>query len=243
MSSRIDIEEWMDEPSQPEADVAASLHDIGRVNRFLGGTMVTLGHLRRLLRRHPAGVPVTLLDLATGGGDIPRAVVRWGRRRGLPFRCVCLDVNPVVLGIAERESAGYPELEFLRGDARRVGFADGAFDVVACSMALHHFGPEDAVQILREMDRLSRKGLVLNDLRRSRWGWLGIWLLTRLLPANRLTRHDGPASTLRAYTPAELRGLAEGAGLRNAEVHSHPFCRMALVVDKSDRIEKAGEAG
>jgi ubiquinone/menaquinone biosynthesis C-methylase UbiE len=133
---------------------------------------------------------------------------------------------------ARRESAGYPELEFGVGDAREIRSADRSFDWVTCNMALHHFGPEEAVRVLREMERVSRRGWIVNDLRRSRWAWLGIWLLTRLLLMNRLTRHDVPLSTLRAYTPAELQRLAERAGVPGAKVYTHPFCRMALVAKK-----------
>jgi 2-polyprenyl-3-methyl-5-hydroxy-6-metoxy-1,4-benzoquinol methylase len=232
LSGRWDAPEWMDEPTQPVSDLHASLRDIRWVNRFLGGTSVTLGHLKRRLRNHSREKPVTLLDLATGSADIPRAIVRWGRRNGGRFRVCCMDFNPNVLDAARRESAGYPELEFVRGDAREIEGEDRSYDWVTCNMALHHFGPEEAAQILREMDRVSRVGFIVNDLRRSRWAWLGIWLLTRLLPANRLTRHDGPLSTLRAYTPAELRRLAEVAGLTGAKVFTHLFSRMALVVEK-----------
>jgi SAM-dependent methyltransferase len=233
MIDRIDVQELMDLPAQPVSDLAASLRDLRAVNRFLGGTSVTLGHLRRSLRKSPPGATITLIDVATGGGDIPRAVVSWGRRRGLALRYVCLDANPSVLDAAERESRAFPELSFVQGDARRIAFEDRSFDYATCSLALHHFDPEDAVRVLSEMDRITRKGWVLNDLRRSGWGWLGIWILTRLLPANRLTRHDGPVSVLRAYLPAELEDLAERAGIRGAKLTSHPFCRMALTADKA----------
>jgi SAM-dependent methyltransferase len=232
LSGRCEAQEWMDEPSQPASDLAASLRDIQKVNRFLGGTAVTLRHLKRLLRDTPPQTPITLLDLATGSGDIPRAAVRWGRRHGFRFQIIALDFSPTVLETARSESKGYPEMEFVQGDARRTGYEDSSFDIVTCNMSLHHFGPEEAVQVLREMDRLSRYGFIVNDLRRSRWAWLGIWLLTRVLPANRLTRHDGPLSTLRAYTPSELRELAALAGLPHANVYTHLFSRMALVVEK-----------
>ena len=233
LTGRMEAQEWMDLPGQPSTDLAASLRDVRLVNRFLGGTAVTQYHLKRLLRPWSKDRPVSILDLATGSGDIPRAVLKWGRKHGYTIRFTCLDVNPGILDIAQRECGDCPNIQFLQGDARRIEREDGSFDYVTCSMALHHFGPGEAVQILSEMDRLSQYGLVVNDLRRSRLAWLGIWLLTHLLPANRLTRHDGPLSTLRAYTPRELRELSERAGLRGAKVRKHPFYRMALVAEKA----------
>ena len=51
---------------------------------------------------------------------------------------------------------------------------------------------------------------------------------TSFTTSNRLTRHDGPASVLRAYTPAEMRRLSEWAGVE-VKVYRHPFWRMAAV--------------
>lgn len=233
---RLRASELLDEPGQPLADVRASLRDVRRINRFLGGTSVTLGHLRRCLGRVPASEPVRVLDLATGSADIPRAAVRWARREGRCLEYTCLDANQTILSEARRGSAGYPEIRFALGDARSLPFRDGSVHLATCSLALHHFDPEDAVRILSEMDRVSSVGLIVNDLRRSRVACFLIRLLTELLRANRLTRHDGPVSTLRAYTPLELRDLAREAGLE-ASVNLHPFYRMALV-----RCGAAGEA-
>lgn len=233
--ARLEAGELLDERDQPRADVEASLRDVQRVNRFLSGVSVTKGHLRRMIHRHPPGSSFTLLDLATGSGDIPRAVLNWSRKKGYNLRYICLDLHPAILNAARRQSARYPEMTLLRGDARAVPLADDSADYVTCSLALHHFVPEDAVRILKEMDRVSRRGLIVNDLRRSRVAWALIWLLTRLFRANRLTRHDGPVSTLRAYTPTELKSLAERAGLKDARIRRHAFYRMALTLDKDSR--------
>ena len=81
-------------------------------------------------------------------------------------------------------------------------------------MVLHHLEPDDAIRFLREMGRVARLGVIVNDLARSRWAWLGAWLLGHALTGNRLSRHDGPLSVRRAYTPREMRALMAEAGLR-----------------------------
>jgi ubiquinone/menaquinone biosynthesis C-methylase UbiE len=104
-----------------------------------------------------------------------------------------------------------------------------SFDVVLCSLSLHHFAPGEAVQVLREMDRLSRAGFILNDIRRCLGGFAAAWGASRIATRNRLTRHDMPLSVLRAYTPNELRALLRQAGIRDATVTTHPLFRMAAV--------------
>ncbi len=116
------------------------------------------------------------------------------------------------------------------GDGRSLPFADRSFDVAHVSLVIHHLEPDAAVGLLREMARVARLGIVVNDLVRSRPAWIGAWLLGRLLTRNRYTRHDGPLSVRRAYTVAELTGLIASAGLRVEGVARGPWGhRVALV--------------
>lgn len=226
---RREAPELLDERGHDRAELAENLRDIRRVNRLAGGTRVVLRHLPVLLAAVPPDREAVVLDLATGSGDIPRAVVRWGRRRGRPLRVVASDLSEEILAAARREGDGYPEIAWRRWDALAVPLPDGAVDVVLCSLALHHFAPESAVRLLGEMARLGRAGFILNDIRRSAPGWAAAWVSSRLATRNRLTRHDMPLSVLRAYTPEELADLLAGAGVVGATVHRHPLFRMAAV--------------
>jgi ubiquinone/menaquinone biosynthesis C-methylase UbiE len=125
--------------------------------------------------------------------------------------------------------AGFDHLvTFAVCDATAAPFPDASFDIVTCSLAFHHLGVCQAQAALREMARLARVGFVINDIYRAQGAWLMAWVLTRLSTGNRLTRHDGPASVYRAFTPAEMRRLGARVGL-TAEVLRHPFWRMAMV--------------
>ncbi len=81
-------------------------------------------------------------------------------------------------------------------------------------MVIHHLEPDDAVRLLEEMARVSRLGIVVNDLSRGRLPWVGAKLLTTTVMRNRFTRNDAPLSVLRAYTRAEMRHLLRRADLR-----------------------------
>lgn len=215
----------------PAPTLAHNLRDIRRVNRFAGGTAVVLRHLPELLMDVPRGdLPtVTLLDLATGSGDIPRALVRWGRRRGYDLRVLATDVSEDVLTVARRETSHEPSITIEACDARALPYRDGAFDIAICSLALHHFPRDEAVRVLAEMGRVCRRGVILNDLVRTWPGYVGAWLLGNATTTNRLTRHDAPLSILRAFTPEELAAMAREAGLLSIAVTPHLFWRMALV--------------
>jgi ubiquinone/menaquinone biosynthesis C-methylase UbiE len=183
-----------------------------------------------LLSALPPG-QASLLDVATGSADIPRALRRAASRRGQSVDITGLDQSPDVL--AEAGRYGGQELSLVRGDARHLPFGDAEFDIVSLCLALHHFDPEDAVLVLTEMWRVARSGVVVIDLHRNAVAYCGVWLLTRTMARNRLTRHDGPLSVLRAYTVPEVRDLVATAGIDGGDVRWHPPARVSLVARKA----------
>jgi ubiquinone/menaquinone biosynthesis C-methylase UbiE len=225
--SRIEGEELLDEAGHDLAELAASLRDVRRVNQLFGGLRTVRTTLPHLLAMTPPERTVTILDVATGSADIPINVVRWARQQDRTVDITASDFSEDILAIAARRVANYPNIHLLQCDAREVPFADASFDIVLCSLALHHFSPPDAVRVLAEMDRLSRVGFIVNDLARSRPGYIGAWLVGRLATRNRITQHDAPLSALRAYTPDELRALLETAGVTDVEIRRSPWFRMS----------------
>jgi SAM-dependent methyltransferase len=208
----------------PAPELAGNLRDIRRANRWFGGTRAVVRGIRDsgLGNRGAAGRPVTILDLATGSADIPLAIAELARREGWRVAVTATDVQPAVLAVARAaERPGLLRVE--AADARDLPYADASFDVVTLSLALHHFEPDDAARVLREMRRVGRQ-LIVNDLERSRPGLAAAWLFAHLLTRNRLTRHDAPLSVRRAYTPAEALALARAAGWNAARVRrAQPF--------------------
>jgi ubiquinone/menaquinone biosynthesis C-methylase UbiE len=232
LAHRADTAELLDLPDHDPDELAANLDDIRTVNRLAGGSATVLRHLPGLIAHLPRERPVEILDLATGSGDIPRALVAWAARDSRPLRLTLTDLSPQILDLARRTLAGVPGVTFAVCDARDTPFPDKSFDVVLCSLSLHHFVPEEAGRVLREMDRLSRTGFIVNDIRRCATGYVAAWVASRLATRNRLTRHDMPLSVRRAYTPGELRALLRAAGVAEATVTTHPLFRMAAVQRK-----------
>jgi ubiquinone/menaquinone biosynthesis C-methylase UbiE len=226
---RINRPELMDEASDPK-ELVGDLANLERINRFLGGRSLIRRQLDRVLPHLKGGRPLQLLDVATGGGDLPRHVATRFREQGVTVRILAVDRNPITLACARASSVAFPEVGFARCDARRLPLRSGSVDVVLCSLLLHHFGEEEAILLLREMGRVTRHTVIVNDLRRSPTALCLIWLLTRFC-GNRMTRYDGPLSVRRAFTPAEMRRLADAAGLAGARVTPQPFYRQALVYE------------
>jgi ubiquinone/menaquinone biosynthesis C-methylase UbiE len=213
--------ELLDDRVESIGELEENFRDIERANRFLGGLTAVRAALRSL-------EPETILDVGCGSADIGLALVRDARRLGRTLQVTCLDASPEVLEIARRRSPNESSLSFVRGDGSALPFGDASFDVVMCNLTLHHCDPPAAPALLRELRRVARITPLVTDLRRSRVAWAGASILAALFTRNRLTRHDGPLSVLRAYTPPEAVQFAREAGWRNPRVTPAPFYRMVL---------------
>jgi len=222
--------EIIDGPPVPFKDMACCMTDISRVNALFGGRMVTMVHVKRLLATLPPDRLVTVLDVGTGAGDIPRELVRWARRQGRRIRIFALDRDAATLQIAATLVRDYPEITFVRGDALALPIRAGSVDLTISAMTLHHLEPDAGVRYLAEMDRAARVGFVVNDLVRSRLAHWVVWLITRFITRGAISRHDGPLSVRRSYTPREVSGLCEQAGLKDVDVvHHWPYFRFCAV--------------
>jgi SAM-dependent methyltransferase len=221
-----EAEERMDLPGVDPATLEQALRHVALVNRWLGAR-------RALLRHIPWGLPPgrsRILDVGTGAADLPIAVARWGLRSGRPIQIMAVDRHAATLAVARRRTAGIPDVCTARADGLRLPFREGAFDLALLSMTLHHMDGSALVAILEELARVTRGGRVLvAELRRALPHYLGArFLAATVWRGNPITRHDGPLSVLRSFTPPELRDLARQAGLREPVVHRHPLYRLVL---------------
>lgn len=237
---RVHAREYMDAPHVDAAMLEASLDDVAGVNRWLGGTRAVRIALDELLAGRTTA---TVLDVGCGAADIPIALARHARRAGRRLRFVAVDGHAATIAIARRRTRAHREISVLRADALSLPFATGAFDAALLSLTLHHLEPDALVPVLRELLRVARLGIVVNELHRALPNYLGARLLAATLWRRRaITRHDGPLSVLRAFTPAELRALAYAAGITSARVDRRFFYRVVLVGEPPNRSATAHTA-
>jgi ubiquinone/menaquinone biosynthesis C-methylase UbiE len=223
-----DAVERLDAPDADPREVEASLDDLARINRLLGGTRLTQGALGRLLGGYESG-PLTLLDAGSGGGDMATALAAWARRRGYEPRVIAVDASEAITELAA-ERVGV-DVELRVGDMRALDLDDDSVDVATCSLVIHHLEPPEAVRALSELRRVARVGVVVNDLVRTWLGLIGAHTVIRVLTRNAITRHDAVLSVRRAYTRRELLGLLHEAELRPVHVRGWLGYRVAIAAE------------
>lgn len=217
--------ELMDDPALDPAEHRRALAGLARINRWSGSAGLLWPLVRDLARR--LGRPLRLLDVATGSGDIPLALWQRGQEAGLPLDITAGDLSPIAIDTAERSAAALgANVRFAVADV----LADplpGGFDVVTCSLFLHHLDEPDAVKLLAKM--AAAGGVVLvNDLERGRLNYRLVWLAARLFSRSPVVHADGPLSIRGAFTVAEMRRMAAEAGMSGADVRAMFPCRMLL---------------
>jgi ubiquinone/menaquinone biosynthesis C-methylase UbiE len=204
LGARTDAAELLDSGRLSRSEVEANLADLARLNRLPGGTDVSVRAIERLVG---TGNDVRILDVGTGAGDMPIAFAKRG------WRVLAADVNPDVLAVADAALARVSGVELLEADVLALPLDDGAVDVAHCSLLIHHLAPEAAVKALAELRRVSRRGVVVNDLRRGLMPLAATWVSVMAIGRSHVTRVDGVISARNSYTLNELDELLAEAGL------------------------------
>jgi SAM-dependent methyltransferase len=211
-------------------DVRANLNDMWHLNRWTGGVNALLSHLLPRLRRERGAVRIA--DLGTGAARLNLHLARWARQHGIALECYGLDVSARNLHIAREHVNGQAGVQLLQADGMALPFAPGALDYCVSTLLLHHFEPDALVALLRHTFERARCGIIMSDITRAALSQIGFRLIQPIIAPHPMTLHDGIVSIQRAYTPDELRDLAQQAGLEQARVYHHPLWRMTLVADK-----------
>jgi ubiquinone/menaquinone biosynthesis C-methylase UbiE len=229
---RIYEEEMLDAGEGTDDDVARSLSDLRRINRFLGGRKVVLRAISTCLDGANAKT-VSLLDVGTGSADIPIAVAEHCRLRGLETFVAAIDISERNLRISKTRLGVSSEVHLVQADSLKLPFAARSFDFVTASLFLHHFRDEDVVKLLADFGRIAKRAVIVNDLVRNLVPYYFARVAFPIMAASFLTRNDGPVSVLRGFTAEEMNELARRAGLKNRQVKRVFPYRLSLVADVS----------
>jgi ubiquinone/menaquinone biosynthesis C-methylase UbiE len=218
---RVAIAEWLDTDSGTADEISASLADLRWINRWFGGVGTTEWMLRRVAQQLGKS-SLSVLEAASGSGYVPQICKERLARNGVNIEITLLDRARSHLRNGHRAVVG---------DALKLPFRDGSFDVVSCSLFAHHLGPPDLVRFVNEGLRVCRGAVLINDLMRC-WPHLALVYAGLPLYRSRLTRHDAPASVRQAYTVDEMRALLRQVSAAKVEIHRRYFFRMAVIVWK-----------
>jgi len=216
--------ELMDRPQPVTRELERDLANIRSLNRRFGSYRQVRHFLRRWLKPNEKA---RILDVSTGSGDIPRLIIDFARSGNVSVQVDAIDQQASTIEIARRLSNDYPEIEFSCANL----FAwkpSQPYDIVLCSLTLHHFSEDDAVRVLQKCCEFTREHVLIADLRRSLWLTFGVYLVTAIVYHEAMTKTDARLSAARAFSFAELRELARRAGWKNFGHRKFPVGRQVI---------------
>ncbi|MDX6382676.1 MAG: hypothetical protein QOK48_249 [Blastocatellia bacterium] len=219
--------ENIDKGTYTPEEYEGCLVELRRVNEWLGDANALRGSLLKEIERRDLR-SFSVLDVGAGSGELLRVAAKWARETNRAASLIGLELNQRSAQAIMEASVGFSEIAAVQSNGLSLPFRDAAIDFVISSLTLHHFDDEGAVNLLREMGRVSRLGVFVIDLHRNPTAYFFYTTLGRLFLHNRLIREDGALSILKSFVPAELEKLGRQAGLNNVSVEKHFPSRLVL---------------
>ena len=178
------------------------------INRFLGGNTVTIKGLKNLIKNQSKNKTITIVDLGCGNGDILRDVAKFGRKNNYSFKLIGIDANLAAINYAKELSKEYSELSFKTIDILSEDFKKESYDIVLCTLFLHHFKNEELISFLKTTIEKATIGVVVNDLHRHKLAYY-LFKLIGFFIKNKMVRQDGLTSVLRAFKRKDLENISK----------------------------------
>ena len=203
-SSEIEI---MDDLTMSGVIFRDTLDKLEIINRLLGGNKVTIKGLKKLLKNKSKNKIITIVDLGCGNGDILRDIAKFGRINEYSFKLIGIDANSAAIEYARELSKEYNELYFKTIDVFSEDFKKQPYDVVLCTLFLHHFKNDQLISFLKTTIQKATIGVVVNDLHRHKLPYY-LFKIIGLFLNNKMVREDGLTSILRAFKKKDLEKIS-----------------------------------
>ncbi|OGU74872.1 MAG: hypothetical protein A2V93_04275 [Ignavibacteria bacterium RBG_16_34_14] len=187
--------EMMDDFSINNERIDIALQELRLINKFLGGNSVTKKGLKKIAAKIPSKSSIKILDAGGGASDILLSL------KGMNLKIFSADINKHITKYVKHNS---PEVEVVCADVLKLSFKQKQFDIVHLSLFLHHFNEKEIKEILYRLSGISKYGMIINDLQRSLFAFLGIKILTTLFSKSEFIKNDGPLSVKRGFKKNEL---------------------------------------
>ena len=201
---RTDLEESMDDFSMDNDGLVTALDDIARINQLLGGNSVTLDGVQHLIKDLPKDQTITIMDFGCGSGDMLRMLSKFGAENNLKFQLIGIDANEATIRHAEKCSTEFENITYLAEDIFLYDFSKYNIDIALITLTLHHFKNDEIIKIMKVIYNIIKKGIVVNDLQRSKLAYRLFQMLIFIFRLEKMTANDGLISILRGFKRKDL---------------------------------------
>lgn len=215
---RTNLPEIMDDFDMEGDILRDALDKIAKINQMLGGNKLTLEGVKEILSKSPTETRITIVDVGCGNGDMLRALADYAESNNLEFDLIGIDANKFTIDYAKELSISYPNIKYRCEDIFHEDFATLQYDIVLCTLTLHHFKDDQIIKLLKVFNENARFGIVINDLQRSSVSYRLFQALCFVFRLNDMSREDGLVSILRGFRKSELEQFSKQLDFRNYHI-------------------------
>jgi len=224
--------EIMDDFTLKGEELRLALDQIASINQFLGGNTITLGGIKKLLKKTDVSQPIIIVDVGCGNGDMLRMLADYGTKNNLKFKLIGIDANAFTIAYAKRLSENFPNIEYQCIDIFSEEFSTLKFDIVLCTLTLHHFSNEEILNLITTFNKNASLGVVINDLERSKLAYRLFQLVCIVFNLNKMSREDGQVSILRGFKRQELEEFSKKINLKKYTINWKWAFRYQWIITK-----------
>lgn len=210
--------EIMDDFSLQGEELRDALDQIARINQLLGGNKVTLEGIIKVMPSNKTET-ITIADIGCGNGDMLRMLSEFAQKNKLDFKLIGIDANDFTINYAKKLSVAYPNIDYQCVDIFSEDFKTLKFDIIVCTLTLHHFTNEQILNIITTFRDNAKTGIIINDLHRSKLAYRLFELICFIFKLNRMSRQDGLISILRGFKKNELEEFSKKLNLKNYNIN------------------------
>jgi 2-polyprenyl-3-methyl-5-hydroxy-6-metoxy-1,4-benzoquinol methylase len=229
---RTDEPETMDDFAMEGEILRDALDKIAKINQLLGGNQLTLRGVQKLLGSISKTATITIVDVGCGNGDMLRSLADYGLKNNLDFQLIGIDANNFTVTHAQQLSRNYPNISYRCEDIFDENFAKLKYDIVLCTLTLHHFKDNEIIHLLNVFNANSNIGIVINDLQRSAIAYRLFQALCLVFRLNKMSREDGLISILRGFKKVELVHFSEKLNFSNYKIQWKWAFRYQWIISK-----------
>jgi 2-polyprenyl-3-methyl-5-hydroxy-6-metoxy-1,4-benzoquinol methylase len=233
---RTEKPEIMDDFTMEGEVLRGALDQIAKINQLLGGNKLTLRGITDLMTSIPKSRIITIVDVGCGNGDMLRTIADYGLKNGFEFKLIGIDANAFTVNHARKLSKNYSNIIYKSGDVFDKPFAELKYDIVLCTLTLHHFKEEEILKLMGVFDANSSIGIVINDLQRSAIAYRLFQLLCFVFRLNDMSREDGLTSILRGFKKEELIRFSEKLNFKKYTIQWKWAFRYEWIIKKDKEI-------
>lgn len=229
---RTDEPETMDDFSMEGEILRDALDKIAQINRLLGGNLLTLRGVQDLIKDISKSNEIKIVDVGCGNGDMLRTLADFGLKNNLKFQLIGIDANNFTINHAQKLSEKYSNISYQCKDIFDKPFQELKYDIVLCTLTLHHFKNNEIVHLLNVFNTNSNVGIVINDLQRSSVAYRLFQALCFVFRLNDMSREDGLISILRGFKKEELIHFSQKLNFNNYKIHWKWAFRYQWIISK-----------